>query len=78
MGLITRSITEFLLHDGHTSNAPHIGQLPPDIWADGKKLYQYQTLDGGERQRYVLTYDMLLDPYENAEVVPFITSVHIV
>ena len=61
MGLITCSITEFSLHDGN--NTRHIGQLLPDIWVDRKKLYQYQTLDGEERQRYMLTYQRLLDPY---------------
>ena len=77
MGLVTRSITEFLLHDGH--NTPHIGQLLPDIWVDGKKLYQFQLLDGGERRRYMLTYDMLLDPYEYVEeIIPYITSRHII
>ena len=63
MGLITRSVTEFSLHDRH--NTPYIGQLLPDIWVDRKELYQYQTvtLDDGERQRYVLIYRKLLDPY---------------
>ena len=65
MGLITRSITEFSLHGGH--NIPHFGQLPPDIWVDRKELYQYQTLDGEESQRYVRTYQTLLDPYEYIE-----------
>ena len=65
MGLITRSITEFSLG----LNTPHIGQLLPDIWVDGKKLYQYQRLDDGEGQGYMLTCDKMsvLDPYEYAE-----------
>ena len=65
MGLITRSITEFSLHDGH--NTPRIGQLLPDINVHGKKLYQYQTLDDEERRRYILTYYDIpsrLGPYE--------------
>ena len=61
MELITRSITEFSLHDGH--NTPHIGQLLPDIWVHRKELYQYKKLEGEERQRYVRTYQTPLDPY---------------
>ena len=75
IGLVTRSITEFSLHFGHntiTTTHTHIRQqlLLPDIWVDGKKLYQYQTtfmLNDRERQRYMLTYDKLLDPYEYVE-----------
>ena len=68
IGLITRSITEFSLHVGHNTT-PQL--LLPDIWVDGKKLYQYQTLTtqdnvNGERQRYMLTYDKPpSDPYES-------------
>ena len=71
IGLVTRSITEFSLHAGHSNTDTHIQQLLlPDIWVDGKKLYQYRTTlekDDGERQRYQLTYDKLLDPYEFEE-----------
>ena len=70
IGLVTRSITEFSLHAGHSTTDTHIGQLLPDIWIDGKELYQYRTtleMDEGERQRYTLTYDKLLDPYEFVE-----------
>ena len=71
IGLITRSITEFSLHAGHGTTDTYIGQLLlPDIWIDGKKLYQYRTtlkMDDGERQRYTLTHDKLLDPYEFVE-----------
>ena len=73
IGLVTRSITEFSLHAGHGTRDTHIGQLLlPDIWVDGKELYhwQYRTtleMDEGERQRYTLTYDKLLDPYEFVE-----------
>jgi hypothetical protein len=74
IGLVTRSITEFSLHTTSTTDT-HIGQLLlPDIWVDGKKLYQYLTilrLDDGERQRYTLTYDKLLDPYEYVEEFNF-------
>ena len=60
--LVTRSITEFSLCVGH--DIMHAGQLLPDIWV-GKELYQYQTLDDGERQGYMLTFhDKLLDPYQ--------------
>ena len=64
--LVTRSITGFSLHVGH--NIPHIRQLLSDIWVDGK-LYQYQTLDGEERQRYKLTYQKpeLFGPYQYLE-----------
>ena len=62
MGLVTCSITEFSRH-----NTPRIGQFLPDIWVDGRKLYQYQTLYNGEGQRYVLVYHKLLDPYQYAE-----------
>ena len=69
--LVTRSITEFSLHAGHSNTDTHIQQLLlPDIWVDGKKLYQNWTtikMDDGERQRYTLTYDKLLDPYEFIE-----------
>ena len=51
--LVTRSITGFLLHVGQ--NTLHIRQLLPDIWVDGKELYQYQTPDDGEGHRYMLT-----------------------
>ena len=70
IGLVTRSITEFSLHAGHSTTDTHIGQLLPDIWIDGKELYQYRTkleMDEGERQRYTLTYGKLLDPYEFVE-----------
>ena len=71
IGLVTRSITEFSLHAGHGTTDTYIGQLLlPDIWIDGKKLYQYRTtleMDEGERQRYTLTYDKPLDPYEFVE-----------
>ena len=63
MELVTRSITEFSLHVGHDS-IPHIGQLLPDIWVSGMKLYQYQTPDDGERHGYKLTYHKPLDPYQ--------------
>ena len=64
--LATRSITEFSLHVGNSG--PHFGHIPPDIWVGEKKLYQYQTLDDGERQRYKLTYDnSLSDPYQYVE-----------
>ena len=65
MGSITRSITEFSLPDGH--DTPHIGRLLPDIWVDRKELYQYQTPNDEERQRYLLTYRKLLDPYQYIE-----------
>lgn len=79
IGLVTRSITDFSLHVGH--NIPHIGQLLPDIWVYGEKLFQYQTLGGddGERQSYKLTYQKLLDPYHyeegNTQVRPTIPVV---
>lgn len=72
-GLVTRSITdsEFSLHVGHNTNTntPHVGQCLPDIWVDGKELYQYQTLDDEDGQGYMLTYCMLQmsDPYKYAE-----------
>ena len=70
IGLITRSITEFSIN---VNTSQH---LLPDIWVDGKKLYQFQTLtiqDDGERWRYMLTRDKLLDPYECVEnFTPFI------
>ena len=62
MALITRSITGFSLHVGH--DVPHIGHLWPDIWVDGKKLYQYQTQVDVARQKYVLTSRHLFDPYQ--------------
>ena len=65
MGLITRSIIGFSLHVEH--NMSHIGQLLPDIWVDGKKLYQYRTQDDEARQRYMLTYQKLFDPYQYVE-----------
>ena len=64
MVLVTRSIAWFSLRVG--PNSEHIGQNLPDIWVDGKKLYQCQTLtwEGGEKQVYNLIYDKLaLDPY---------------
>ena len=66
IGLVTRSITEFSINVEHNT-PPH--RLLPDIWVDGKRLYQYQTLTtlgDGERWRYMLTYysDNLLAPYE--------------
>ena len=64
IGLVTRSITEFSLHGRYDALHRDIGQLLPDIWVAGDKLYQYQTLDDEERQRYVLTYhDLMSDPY---------------
>ena len=70
--LIARSITQFSLHIGHNMhNTSHIEQLLLDIWLDGKKLFQY-----GERQRYMLIYDKLSDPYEYADDdVPTIVTV---
>ena len=65
VGLITRSIIEFTIDAGHNTTTPQ--PLLPDIWVEGKKLYQHQTLDNGERRRYLLTYDKLLDPYEFEE-----------
>ena len=68
IGLITRSITKFSINDEHNITPPQL--LLPDFWVNGKKLYQYQTLttlDDGERLRYKLTYDKLLDPYEYVE-----------
>jgi hypothetical protein len=68
MGLVTRSVTGFSLHVEHTNIPRHIGQLLPDIWVDGKKLYQYRTQIDEERQRYVLTNQMpLFDPYQYME-----------
>ena len=61
---MTRSITEFPLRNER--DAQHIGLLP-DFWVGGEKLYQYQTLDDGERRGYVLTYHKLMDPYRYAE-----------
>ena len=59
--LVTRRITEFSLHEGHNTT-PQL--LLPDIWVDGKKLYQYQTtLGDGERRRYKLTFGELLGDY---------------
>ena len=65
IGLITRSITEFSFYVGHNTTP----QLLPDIWVDGKKLYQYryQTTLDDERRRYVLTFDEPLDPYESVD-----------
>ena len=72
IGLVTRSITEFSLHVGHN---PQL--LLPDIWVDGDKLYQYRTmLDDGKRQRYMLTYDELLDPYDYVEEWDPLISLH--
>jgi len=75
-GLITRSITEFSINVEHNTT-PKL--LLPDIWVDGKKLYQYQTLttqDDGQRLRYMLTYDKLLEPYEYVDnfnpLIPYI------
>ena len=69
--LVTRSITKFSFHAGHSTTETQIEQLLlPDIWVDGKKLYQYRTtlkMDDGGRQRYTLTHDKLLDPYEFVE-----------
>ena len=76
IGLVTRSITEFSLHVGHSTTP----QLLPDIWVDGKKLYQYRyqtTLDDGERRRYMLTFDEPLDPYESVKdfaPIPYIAQ----
>ena len=73
--LITRSITEFSLHVG-SNTSQRIEQRLPDIWVDEKKLFQYQTLDDGERQRYMQIYDRLSDPYEYVDDnVPVITTV---
>ena len=75
MELVTRSITNFS-HIGH--NTPHIEQRLPDIWVEGKKLYQYRPLDDEEGQGYLLTYGMLpmLDPYQYAEgSCPFTTTI---
>ena len=73
IGLVTRSITEFSLHVGHNTTPQ---PLLPGIWVDEKTLYQYQTptiLDDGERQRYLLTYENLLDPYEDVkDFIPLI------
>ena len=66
MGLVTRSITKFSLHVG-SINTPHNGQSLPDIWVDGKKLYQYRTKVDEGRQRYMLTYEKLFDPYQYME-----------
>ena len=69
IGLVTRSITQFSIHVGrNTTSTPQL--LLPDIWVDGKKLFQYRTLitpDDGERRGYMLSYDKLLDPYECVE-----------
>ena len=67
MPLIECSVAGFSLHGGDGSR---LWRIPPDIWVDGKKLYQYRTtlkMDDGERQRYTLTHDKLLDPYEFVE-----------
>ena len=73
--LVARSITEFSLslHVEHNNTTPHIGQLLlPDIWDNGKILYRYQAIPyDGERQRYMLIYDKLWDPYEYVEDVTF-------
>jgi hypothetical protein len=63
--LVERSVTDFSLQVG--GNRPHSGQILPDIWVGGKKLYQYQTLDDGVGQRYKLTYRPLLGPYKYLE-----------
>ena len=65
VGLASCSITGFSLHVGH--DIPHIGQLLPDIWVDGKKLYQYRTLNNEDRKRYMLTYHKSFDPYQYPE-----------
>ena len=67
MGLVTSSVTGFSLHAGPT-NIQHNGQLLPDIWVDGKKLYHYRTNVCEDRQRYVLSYEKLLDPYQYMEL----------
>jgi hypothetical protein len=75
IGLITRSIAEFSLHVGHKT-IPQL--LLPDIWVDGKKLYHSSTtLDDGERRRYMLSYDKLLDRYEDVErnVTPLVQHI---
>ena len=70
MGLVTRSVIGFSLHIGH--NIPHIGQLLPDVWVDGKKLYQYMTEVDEEKQGYMLTYQKLFDPYEYMKTTPLL------
>ena len=69
MGLVTRSISNFSLHVGHDDTPLHsISGILPDIWVDGKKLYQCQTLeDDGGRWRYSLSFQELLDPYRYVE-----------
>ena len=66
--LVTRSITEFSLHVGHNTT-PQL--LLPDIWVDGKKLYQ-ATLDDGERRRYRLTHDEPFGPYDYDPFIRYI------
>jgi hypothetical protein len=54
MELVERSVTDFSRQIG--GNRPQSsGQILPDIWVGGKKLYQYQTLDDGVGQMYKLT-----------------------
>ena len=69
MELVRYSINQFSLQVGDNHDTPHIGQIPPDIWVDGKKLYKYQTLENEEGQGYMLTYGILpmLDPYRYAD-----------
>ena len=68
MRMLTRSVTEFSLHDTPSAHAS-MGQLQvlPYIWVDRKELYQYQTQEYGERRRYVLRDEKLLDPYRYIE-----------
>jgi hypothetical protein len=66
-GLALCSITEFSPHTG-IDDIPHIGQLLPDIWVDGKRLlFQYQTHADEEREGYMLTYQKPFDPYQYME-----------
>jgi hypothetical protein len=59
--LVERSVTDFFLPVG--GNRLHSGQILPSIWVGRMKLYQYQTLEDGVRQRYKPTYCQLFDPY---------------
>jgi hypothetical protein len=67
VALAIRSITGFSLYTGIDIDIPHIGQLLPDIWVDGKRLYQYQTHADEEREGYMLTYQKTFDPYQYME-----------